>query len=451
MQRVDERALLLWLAPGLLGVFLSALACGAIETECDPADASCQELDPATARALSVARAQLLGGWEIDHTYTARNDADRPLLAAKAGWALEILEVSPPPEYGDQDRFTWRGALAPRALCVVSQEAFLAREERCDDFSPLTMGRCTGHTCTSSVEVEVQGYFLLSTGELGIQEQAAGDLFYLDEAQGLINLDVDIAGAVLLEGEQGQEATCERSCSWRTISRGLLEEAWPGYSGFERAQSFRRVREGARADRAVRAEPQTALIGDEAEIQRRVLGLWEVEWILTDKDAVERAFTFGALRYTLDVFELERAESNTGLWLLKGGLSPQSACLVPLDEVDAGTFACAEVSPLKPGRCAAEGCTEQGEQGVEGTYDAFSGELKLSQSDADAFYLEANRGYINLNLDLSLEGGALRGESVPATPCTSSCSWTVSGAGALAEPFPYRDGFERTLSLQRLR
>lgn len=448
MTHLNDRALLLWMLPGILMVGLSSLACGALD--CDPAtDSSCEELDPATARNLAQTSDLLLGQWQIGYDLMDRTEADRPLLAAQARWTLEVVQIEAPYTYGDQNLFRWTGALQVDSLCVVSTEDFTGLTPTCQALDNVELGRCSGHTCTVYQEREITGSYRVDTGEFSIDDPAEGDMFYLDPNYGLLNLDVDLYRSWTLEGEAASGSECgSRGCSWRINTYGALERVYDGYSSYEFSHALQRTRKGARSQRSVEGEPLEFQIGDQAQLEGLLLGPWSLTLTLGDTDEVEREFVFGQLRYQLDIFEIKRSQ-NPGLWEIKGGLTARSACLTPAPQVQAGTFQCQEFSPLSMGRCDATGCDNRGEQGVQGTFDAFTGEVDLVQSDAAAYFSDQARGYINLDLDLALSDGLLMGQRLEATACQRSCNWTVRGAGAYDEDFPYSSAYDITLEMAR--
>jgi hypothetical protein len=450
MNQLDNRALLLWMLPGILMVGLSSLACGLV-ADCEPAtDSTCQDLDPVTARNLAQVNDLLLGQWEIGYDLTDRTEADRPMLAAQARWNLELLQIDPPSTYGDQNFFYWTGALQASSLCVVTTEDFNNLEPTCTPLENIDLGQCSGHDCTAYPEVELTGSYRVDTGEFTIDDPAVGDMFHLDPQFGLLRLDVDLYRTWTLEGEEASGDECgNRGCSWRINTYGALAQVYEGYSSYDFSHSLRRTRKGARQDRAVDSEPVQFQIGDQEELEALLLGPWSLTMTLGDTDAVEREFVFGQVRYTLDLFEVERSSQNPGLWLIKGGLRANSACLTPQAQIEAGAFQCEEYAPMGMGRCNAEGCDALGERGVEGNFNAFTGEMDLAQADASAYFLDDGRGYINLDLSLAMSDGLIMGQRLEAHQCQRSCSWTSRGAGAYDEDFPYRSAYDITLEMTR--
>ncbi len=449
LQNITTRHLLTWLAPPALLLLLSILACAVDPTS---TDGSSQNLDPATARRVAIARSAIAGQWTVTRVFTDRNDADRPLTAGVANWTLEVFEIEAPSLYQSGNLMYWRGALRAQSLCLVTKEGFEAQSDECNMLEPVAMGRCTGHNCKVYPEIEVEGDFDTETGIMRMNDHQA-DMVYVNPNQGSITLDINNDEELLIEDDTGSQTdrSCSGYCRWRVLVRGSkIEETFRDYEDDQQELTMTRFSRDVRTSDEVNDEEMPFLLTEQEEIEARLLGFWDMEIALKDVDDVEREFSAGILNYNLDIFEVERLDP-TGLWSFKAGLQAKSTCLVPQSQIDAGTYECTTYEPVQNGSCSGADCTSRGEQGVEGTYDAFSGEVKFLSTDVGLFHLSEGQGYISIQTDLNAyeAAGVLSGSSLEGTRCTSRCRWTSRGSGAWDEEFPYRDGYGYILNLQR--
>lgn len=180
---------------------------------------------------------------------------------------------------------------------------------------------------------------------------------------------------------------------------------------------------------------------------RAVAGTWELTYVSQARNPVNRLVDVARVTWDLEIFVVQRNEFS-GLYEWNGALRGGSLCVQTIDQFEEGSDACEELGAVTLGKCSGHACRSQNEQLISGHFDPETETMRIHRHDGGVYYVDEQRGYINVEAGLDNDAQPVDGTS-PET-CEKWCPVNLYPRSLLAEVHPAIQGETRQTTLVKL-